>query len=159
MEDKLSKYPVVVIASPNELKLVQEHIGFEISAIIITGIGYGNVFSVLNAVPRDTKIINIGYAGSNCLEIGSVYDISRVENYHPNVTYKESSYNLVTSGTAISVPCYTSSDFVLKTDIKTPCVFDMELYAIMSMGFNNVRSIKVVSDNLNYKEYEDNSKD
>lgn len=33
-------------------------------------------------------------------------------------------------------------------------VFDMELAFIMAMGFKNVKSEKIVSDNLNLKEFE-----
>lgn len=50
--------------------------------------------------------------------------------------------------------CYTSDDFVLHTDITEPVVFDMELYAILSMGFTNVTAIKIISDNLSLEEYE-----
>ena len=42
---------------------------------------------------------------------------------------------------------------MLATDIQEPVLFDMELYAIMSMGFKNVESIKIVSDNLNINQY------
>ena len=48
--------------------------------------------------------------------------------------------------------CYTSTDFVIKTNKKEKCVFDMELLFIRLM-FPNVKSIKVVSDNLKYKDY------
>lgn len=54
------------------------------------------------------------------------------------------------------IKCYTSNDFVLNTDIKEPCVFDMELAYIMALGFKRVKSIKIVSDNLSIKEYEQN---
>ena len=50
--------------------------------------------------------------------------------------------------------CYTSTDFVVKTGIKEPCVFDMELAYICSM-FDKVKSIKVVSDNLDLHTYEE----
>lgn len=149
-------YDVVVIASPNELKLIPEYVKDSRYSIIITGIGYGNVFNALKDLPRDTKIINIGYAGSNRLAIGSSYEITWSYNYHPNVEYDEPKYKCQTN-TKTGVPCYSSSDFVLQTNIKEPCVFDMELYAINAMGFTDVRAIKVVSDNLNYKEYENNS--
>ena len=56
------------------------------------------------------------------------------------------------------VPCYTSNDFVLETKIKDPVVFDMELAYILALGFEEVESIKIVSDNLSLKEYETNIK-
>lgn len=55
-----------------------------------------------------------------------------------------------------NVPCYTSLDFVTANMVDTnPCVFDMELALICAMGFE-VDSIKVVSDNLNYKQFKNN---
>lgn len=116
---------------------------------IMTGVGYANVYKALADVPRDTPIINIGYAGSNNIPVGEVCIIGECRHYHPNVDYKETIYEL--PGNCI---CFTSDDFVLNTDIKTPVVFDMELYAILSMGFTNVTAIKIVSDNLSLDEYE-----
>lgn len=116
---------------------------------IITGVGYANVYKALANIPRDTPITNIGYAGSNKIPIGEVCFIGECRHYHPNVEYKEDVYKL--PGNCI---CFTSDDFVLNTDIEVPVVFDMELYAILSMGFTNVIAIKVVSDNLSLSEYE-----
>ena len=65
-----------------------------------------------------------------------------------NVDYTEPIFNI--GGSAC---CMTSNDFVLSTSIKEPVVFDMELAYILAMGFKSVKSIKVVSDNLNLKEY------
>lgn len=117
--------------------------------IIKTGVGYGNVFKALADIPRDTPIINIGYAGSNSIPIGTECVISECRHYHPNVEYNEDTYRL--NGQYV---CYTSDDFVTHTDITEPAVFDMELYAILSMGFTNVTAIKIVSDNLSLQEYE-----
>ena len=116
---------------------------------IMTGVGYGNVYKALANVPRDTPILNIGYAGSNNIPIGEVCIIGECKSYHPNVDFEETVYKL--SGNCV---CLTSNDFVLQTDIKEPVVFDMELYAILSMGFKNVVAIKIISDNLSIKEYE-----
>ena len=116
---------------------------------IMTGVGYGNVYKTLANIPRDTPIINVGYAGSNSLPIGQVCTIGKCMHYHPNVSYNEVEYTLPGKYT-----CFTSDDFVLSTDIQTPVVFDMELYAILSMGFTNVIAIKIVSDNLSIEEYE-----
>lgn len=117
--------------------------------VIVTGVGYPNVYRALADIPRDTPIINIGYAGSNSIPKGTTCVIGACRHYHPNVEYDEPEYKL--NGKYI---CYTSDDFVLNTDIKEPVVFDMELYAILSMGFTNVTAIKVISDNLSLEEYE-----
>ena len=49
---------------------------------------------------------------------------------------------------------FVLNDFVLETKIKKPVVFDMELAYILALGFKNVESIKIVSDNLSLKQYE-----
>lgn len=128
-----------------------EHVKFQSAneEMIVTGVGYANVFKTLADIPRDTPITNIGYAGSNNIKIGTVCAIGECRHYHPNVDYEEPIYKL--NGEYI---CYSSDDFVTHTDIKESVVFDMELYAILSMGFTNVTAIKVISDNLSLEEYE-----
>jgi hypothetical protein len=118
--------------------------------VILTGVGYPNVYRALEDIPRDTPITNVGYAGSNSIAKGTTCVIGACRHYHPNVEYDEPEYKL-NGGTYI---CYTSDDFVLHTDITEPVVFDMELYAILSMGFTNVTAIKIISDNLSLEEYE-----
>lgn len=140
---------MIVVAMKQERKLVDFS---KDNKFIITGVGI-NVIKALMPLDRDTPIHNIGYAGSNCLPIGTKVNIGMVQMYHPNVDYKETIYNL--SG---DIPCYTSSDFVTKTDIKEPCVFDMELAYILAMGFTNVTAEKIVSDNLSVKEFENYDK-
>ena len=117
--------------------------------VIKTGVGYGNVFKALADVPRDTPIMNFGFAGSNTIPKGTACTISECRHYHPNVEYDEETYKL--NGEYV---CYTSDDFVTHTDIKEPVVFDMELYAILSMGFTDVTAVKIISDNLSLEEYE-----
>lgn len=143
---------IVVIATENELALARKY--YPTAKVVISGVGGLNVIKALQAFPRDTEIVNIGYVGSNILQIGSVVDVSRCSLYHPNVEYKEPHFKL---GGVDNITCYTACDFVLDTDIKAPCVFDMELAFILALGFENVKSIKVVSDNLNYEEYEENT--
>ena len=142
---------LIVIATQNEINLV-EQLGFKGNPILITGVGAMNTIRSLASISRDTEILNIGYCGSNNIAIGTLCKIGKVLMFHPNVEYNEDPIYL-TNGTTI---CYTSSDFVQSTTIEEPCVFDMELAFIASMGFKRLHSIKVVSDNLNYKEYEKN---
>lgn len=136
---------MIVVATEAEYK----RFGSDEEKTIITGVGYGNVFKALSDVPRDTPIVNIGYAGSNCIPKGRICVIGECRHYHPNVDYKEATYKLL--GAYV---CYTSDDFVTSTEITHPAVFDMELYAILSMGFTNVTAIKIISDNLSLTEYE-----
>ena len=112
-------------------------------------------------IPRDTEILNIGYAGSNKLDIGTIVQVNRVNTFHPSVDFYECSTNILTRGdykycTSGDYKCYTSTDFVTHCDMEEPCVFDMELAFICALGFKRVSSIKVVSDNLSLKQYEKN---
>ena len=136
---------MIVIAMPSELNLIKHYD----EPILITGVGANNVIQALRDLDKNTPIFNIGYAGSNVLPIGTRIRVGKVEIYHPTVKYNDKIYQL--DGT---IPCYTSCDFVTATTITEPCVFDMELAFILSLGFKNVISEKVVSDNLNLKEFE-----
>ena len=140
---------VIVVATQNELKLVEE-MGYKNETVIITGVGGLNVIRALKHRPKDTHIINIGYVGSNNIPLGTIVEIGDVQTYHQNVDFYEKPKTL--SG---MTPCYTSTDFVTNTKFRDPCVFDMELAFICAM-FDNVKSIKVVSDNLSLEEYEKN---
>lgn len=145
-EDKL-----IVVATDEEYKLAKKR--FKHRIIIKTGVGGINVVRRLKRLPKWLKIINFGYVGSNVLPIGTEIKVGKCKLYHPNVEYKEPMYKLKGD-----VMCYTSNDFVLQTDIQEPCVFDMELAYILALGFKNVESIKIVSDNLSLKDYEENVK-
>lgn len=147
---KIENDVLVVVATPQEYNLALETFNVNKNRILITGVGGTNVIKALKNIPLTTKILNFGYAGSNSIPVGTIVKIKSSQIYHPNCEYVEDIYLL--DG---DIPCYTSSDFVLQTDIKEPVVFDMELAYICAMGFN-VSSIKVVSDNLNYKDYENN---
>lgn len=147
----------VVVATDEEFNLASEM--FPKYKIIKTGVGALNVYSKLRRVPRWFHIINWGFAGSNSLRKGFTYQVSKCSLYHPNVEYEEPDvYKLITTSNVDGVHCYTSNDFVTHTDIKEPCLFDMELAYICGMGFKRVSSVKVVSDNLNLQEYEDEVK-
>ena len=144
---------LVVIAEKEELELVKK-LGYENKPILITGVGGVNVIKALKNIPKDEYIINIGYAGSNNLPIGSEILVKHCHTHHPNVDFKENSYDVLSLGG--DCDCYTSTDFVTNTNIEEPCVFDMELAFICALGFREIKSIKVVSDNLCIKEYRDN---
>lgn len=139
---------MIVVATEEEKKLIEEKHSRD--NIVVTGVGGLNVIRKLQYYNRETPILNYGYAGSNSLPIGTVVNVGGCRLYHPNVEYREPIYTL--SG---DVPCYTSNDFVLRTDIKEPVVFDMELAYILALGFQNVESIKIVSDNLSLEQYEE----
>lgn len=137
---------MVVVAMPEEKKLADLS---KDNTILVTGVGGINIIKALRDIDRNTHIHNVGYAGSNSIPKGTRVRIGRVQMYHPNVEYAEPWFGL--DG---DVPCYTSCDFVLSTEIKEPCVFDMELAYILALGFTNVTAEKIISDNLNEEEFE-----
>lgn len=139
---------MIVVATDEEYKLAKKR--FKHHIIIKTGVGGINVVRKLKRFPKWLKITNFGYVGSNVLPIGTEIKVGESRLYHPNVEYQEPTYIL--NG---NVKCYTSNDFVLNTDIKEPCVFDMELAYICAIGFKRVESIKIISDNLSLKQYEE----
>lgn len=141
---------MIVVATVEEFDLARKRFADVGDIIVRTGVGGLNVIKALSGVDRNTPIVNFGFAGSNCLKIGTEHTVSKSRLYHPNVTYDEPEYSL--SG---DVPCFTSNDFVLSTNVEEPCLFDMELAYIMALGFKNVVSLKVVSDSLNMAEYEE----
>ena len=153
---------IIAIATPEEYRLlpelVPEHILKE-SQVVLTGVGAMNVIRALDKLDRKYTIINVGYAGSNVLEVGKAYQVSTSCLYHPIADYGEPNVSLsLLDDKQTAYPCYTSSDFVTNTDIKQVAIFDMELAIIAAMGFERVYSIKKISDNLSLKEYEEGVK-
>lgn len=144
---------IVVVATDEERKMAKKR--FKGHWTIQTGVGGVNVLRKLKYVPRWLKILNYGYCGSNVIPRGTEVRVKKCKLYHPNIEYEEPTYYL-RNGT---VDCYTSNDFVLKTDIQEPCVFDMELAYILAMGFKRVESVKIVSDNLSLEQYEEEIND
>ena len=142
---------MVVVATDEEYKLAKNR--FKGQKIVKTGVGGINILKTLKKANKGHKIINFGYVGSNVIPIGTEVRIGKCRLYHPNVEYEEPIYKL--DG---DITCYTSNDFVLETNIKEPVVFDMELAYILALGFKNVESIKIVSDNLSLSQNEEEIK-
>ena len=146
---KGSEVKLIVVATDEEYNLARRR--FKGQKIIKTGVGGINVIEALKHYPKWLKITNFGYVGSNNLPIGTEVKVGECRLYHPNVIYNEPQYTLDKESI---IKCFTSNDFVLETKITKPCVFDMELAYICALGFKNVKSIKIVSDNLSLNEYE-----
>ena len=160
---------LILIAEEGERKLVKQYLPNCDWEVRVTGVGAVNIIRSLRDVPRDTHILNIGYAGSANFEIGTVVEVSEVRLNHPNCRYDEPEQVLAPCDATLSedsagispslfpiaqrrAVCYTNSDFVLASDY-TDCVFDMELAYIAAMGFERVSALKVVSDNLSLHTY------
>ena len=146
----LNKY--IVIASANEVSLV-DRLPIDLHLpIIITGVGATNVINALKDLPRDSFIYNIGYAGCPNVPIGTMVQIGKSRLFH-QVDYNEIIYEI-----GDGMTCYTSTDFVTE-GVSYGCVYDMELAIICAMGFQYVKSYKVISDNCNYQQYKQTTND
>jgi hypothetical protein len=137
---------MIVVATDREYLLAKQR--FQDEEILQTGVGGANVVNALKDIPRNTPILNFGYVGSKSIPKESEVNIGSCSTYHPNVDFEDVLFSL--DG---DVHCFTSTDFVTEAEEKN-VVFDMELAFICALGFKNVRSIKIVSDNLNLAEYE-----
>ena len=141
---------LVAVATPHEMALIKRFLKREdYDKVVITGVGGTNVVRNLRRYPQDTHIINIGFAGSASIPKGSVVRVKEVSLYHPECEYDEPVMTLAKEG----VRCYTSCDFVGDKQAENS-VFDMELAFIAALGFWRVESIKVISDSIDYEEYE-----
>ena len=122
--------------------------------IIITGYGeYHTLRTIIGlfkkgVFKKDDKFFNVGYVGANTHDIGDVVLVGKSERENYSSFAKNKIYTLDKNS---KVKCYTSDDFVEKTNHKG--IFDMELY-ILATIFPKIKSIKIVSDNLNLKQYE-----
>lgn len=148
----------ILIAEDGERQLVEQYLPGETN-ILVTGVGALNIIRSLRDLPRDTEIINIGYAGSANYAIGTVVEVTESRLHHPNVTYPEPVQTLEPVDDLFfralrpqQAVCYSNTDFVLASPYKD-CVFDMELAYICAQGFSRVSAIKIVSDNLSLHAY------
>ena len=137
---------IIVIAEQEEKDIALKHWQGD---VIVTGVGAANVWNALKDLPRDTPLLNVGYAGSADIPVGEYCAIGKVSLHHEAVDYEEPTWELQGD-----VPCYTGTDFVTSTKLDH-CVFDMELAFILAMGFTDVKAVKVVSDNLSVDQYHD----
>ena len=152
----------ILIAEDSERKLVEEYLPGETN-ILVTGVGALNIIRSLRDLPRDTELINLGYAGSANYAIGTVVEVTESRLHHPNVTYPEPRLTLqpvedlfFRALNPTRAVCYSNTDFVLASDYKD-CVFDMELAYIAALGFKKLHSLKYVSDNLSLHAYHEHT--
>ena len=126
---------------------------------IRTGVGAGNVIKACCNLPKGTRIINIGYAGSNNIEIGTVSLVSDSFRYTDgNYKFDDHANPLHLSDEGL--PCYTGNSFFTESDRTEPTLYDMELNYIASFSphLELVAAVKIVSDNLSVDEYLNNAK-
>lgn len=130
--------------------------------LVICGIGLSNV--VKNLSHRDfggATIINVGYVGSPLYNVGDVVQCSVVKRLFEPQKVKNLNYTYSLPVLVSEMPkttLLTADDFVEDTEVSIKdCVVDMEGYYIASM-FPNMHIVKVVSDNLSMKAFDDNTR-
>lgn len=125
---------------------------------ILMGVGAGNVIKTCSQLPRGTRVINIGYAGSNSLSIGTVSMVKESHRLTDGV-YQFADYANPLPLSDKGYPCYTNNSFVTSTRITEPTLFDMELnyIAAFTPSIELLASIKVVSDNLSVEAFTNNA--
>ena len=114
-------------------------------------------------------IVNIGYAGSTDIKIGTWVNITNSYNYEWNIPgeekysfldYGNQELELIKNTEIQKVECYSAEGFVTKTDLTGHLAFDMELHSVAVIGdmFKiPVMSLKKISDNLSLEDYYDNT--
>ena len=125
---------------------------------IRTGVGAGNVIKACCNLPKGTRIINIGYAGSNNIEIGTVTLVSDSFRYTDgNYEFDDHANPLHLSDEGL--PCYTGNSFFTESDRTEPTLYDMELNYIASFSphLKLVAAVKIVSDNLSVDAFLNNA--
>ena len=148
----------LIVATAEELELPYAKVVKSSPACItiVTGVGATNVIRALKGLPTDAEVINVGYCGSASYPVGQYVFVSECRLYHPNVEFHERTYRINESG---NVLCLTAGDFVTSPEhVPDGAVVDMELAYIAAFGFRKLTAIKYVSDKLDLKQYEHNSR-
>lgn len=138
---------LIICAEMEEAK----HIKCDKATILVTGAGVSNILKTprLTYDPKDI-VINVGYAGSTVYEKGTVASVKSVQKLSQSIV-KEPLIGLEPLYIE-GVDCYTADDFIKQSDKELPLV-DMELYYLRIL-YPQIQSLKIVSDNLNYKDYQ-----
>lgn len=169
---------ILVCAMPEESKLLISQLGFnkknyywerDNARLFVTGIGCQQVKEVLSRAEKDgllTKnddVLNFGYAGSNKSKVGNIHFVTTCRRHgYPNIN------GFILNKPPIWMPwwsekskitCYTSDEFVEHSNIIEPCLFDMELFEICRHANRQIYSLKIVSDNLNERDFDKNIQD
>ncbi len=162
------------IAQKLNLKQIAENIWKKNNiSLLISGIGkQRTAISLTKYLCKNSKpdlIINIGYAGSTDIKIGSWVNITKSYNYEWEIPgeekysfldYGNKKLNLINNDSIEKVECYSSESFVTKTYLKGHIAFDMELHSISVIcDMNNIKliSLKKISDNLSLDDYYHNT--
>lgn len=144
----------IIVATQEEFELARKYLPE--FPIVQTGVGAKSVIGTLANIDPHEDFINIGFAGSNTLPKGTVTLVGRsylnLQPYMVGLVNDEYTEGIELSEEGID--CYTDNNFVQKSTNQSPVLYDMELYYELAFPFRIVGSIKIVSDNLSYSEYD-----
>lgn len=141
--------------------------------LLLSGIGKQRAaISLTRYLCENTKpdlVINVGYAGSTDIKVGSWVNITKSYNYEWYIPGEEK-YSFTDLGNKElvlldniniqKVECYSSESFVTETNLEGHIAFDMELHSVVvvcDMFEIPVMSLKKISDNLSLNDYYDNT--
>lgn len=151
----------ILVANEDEARHIQEITQATTNTqIVIVGEGRSQVLATLSrylkdgTIAPDDRVINVGYVGANGYHKGDVVRVKSVRHLYPSTTIREPTLTLPYTSDALVAECYTADNFVNKDgfDMTLRGVIDMELY-YMALMFPEVRSVKIVSDELDYHDY------
>lgn len=141
--------------------------------LLLSGIGkQRTAISLTKYLCENSKpdlIINIGYAGSTDIKVGSWVNITKSYNYewyipgeekYSFTDYGNKELVLLNNTNMQKVECYSSESFVTETDLEGHIAFDMELHSVVvvcDMFKIPVMALKKISDNLSLNDYYDNT--
>lgn len=140
--------PLVIVANKAEAKIAKKL--FKNHQIKVIGEGFYQVLTNLKGISKKQPLINFGMAGGVGYKINQTVEVGTSKLLTTTRNIKSKTFKLSNSG----VVCYTANDFVLRNNTKNQkCIFDMELYYILALGYNVIKSIKLISDNLDLDRY------
>ena len=154
----MNKFLIVVASNDEKKALIPTTLWHR---TYISGYGIINTIRTLRYLQAEnpyTFIINVGYAGSKGIDVGTICKVKDCK------MYQETEFGTGTLSCRqirANIPeynCYTGSDFVTSSSIECPFLVDMELAAYTLLNYP-VISIKVVSDNLEVDNYFEALKD
>ena len=141
--------------------------------LLLSGIGkQRTAISLTKYLCENSKpdlIINIGYAGSTDIKVGSWVNITKSYNYewyipgeekYSFTDYGNKELVLLNNTNMQKVECYSSESFVTETDLEGHIAFDMELHSVgvvCDMFKIPVMALKKISENLSLNDYYDNT--
>ena len=174
---------LIICAMKKESKKIVEKLDLEMITdglfrkrnvtLLLSGIGkQRTAISLTKYLCENDKpdlVINIGYAGSTDIKIGSWVNITKSYNYewyipgeerYSFVDFGNKELTLLNNFNIQKVECYSSESFVTETNLEGHIAFDMELHsvAVVCDMFNiPVMALKKISDNLSLDDYYDNT--